>query len=194
MTKLPWKPWHQVVQLRPDLLSGDLSLSQFAADLYDVVMDRGTSVYRIPYEFFALTYPDVQPPRAGEGRGSPPGRQERQGDPPARADLRRRQDPHADHSISPGPRPRLAARSARRPRVPPAHRHDAASDAGCHHAVRQVRRREGNGGPRPGRARNAGSATRGACWRTRSPERTGFGSSTPTARTRSARLHPPRTC
>ena len=57
MTKLPWKPWHQVVQLRPDLLSGDLPMAQFAADLYDVVMDRGTSVYRIPYEFFALTYP-----------------------------------------------------------------------------------------------------------------------------------------
>jgi hypothetical protein len=57
MTKLTWKPWHQAVQLRPDLLSGDLPMAQFAADLYDVVMDRGTSVYRTPYEFFALTYP-----------------------------------------------------------------------------------------------------------------------------------------
>src|SRR5271157_486854 len=57
MSKLPWKPWHQVVQLRPDLLTGELSMTQFAADLYDVVMDRGSSVYRTPYEFFSLTYP-----------------------------------------------------------------------------------------------------------------------------------------
>jgi hypothetical protein len=57
MTKLPWKPWHQVVQLRPDLLTGELSMTQFAADLYDVVMDRGSSVYRTPHEFFSLTYP-----------------------------------------------------------------------------------------------------------------------------------------
>ena len=43
MSKLPWKPWHQVVQLRPDVRTGELSLSQFAADLYDVIMDRGSS-------------------------------------------------------------------------------------------------------------------------------------------------------
>src|SRR4051795_7230535 len=57
MSKLAWKPWHQVVQLRPDVRSGELSLSQFAADLYDVMMDRGTKVYRDPAEFFALTFP-----------------------------------------------------------------------------------------------------------------------------------------
>src|SRR5512135_1717870 len=57
MSKLAWKPWHQVVQLRPDVCSGELSLSQFAADIYDVIMDRGTAVYRIPAEFFALTFP-----------------------------------------------------------------------------------------------------------------------------------------
>ena len=57
MSKLAWKPWHQVVQLRPDVRSGELSLSQFAADLYDVIMDRGTAVYRTPAEFFALTFP-----------------------------------------------------------------------------------------------------------------------------------------
>ena len=34
-----------------------MSLSQFAADLYDVMMDRGTRVYRDPAEFFALTFP-----------------------------------------------------------------------------------------------------------------------------------------
>lgn len=57
MSKLAWKPWHEVVQLRPDLRSGTLSLSQFAADLYDVMMDRNTEVYRTPTEFFALTFP-----------------------------------------------------------------------------------------------------------------------------------------
>ncbi len=57
MSKLAWKPWHEVVRLRPDVRSGELSLSQFAADLYDVVMDRGSAVYRTPAEFFALTFP-----------------------------------------------------------------------------------------------------------------------------------------
>src|SRR5260370_30649542 len=57
MSKLAWKPWHQVVQLRPDVRSGELSLSQFAADLYDVMMHRGTKVYRDPAELFALTFP-----------------------------------------------------------------------------------------------------------------------------------------
>ena len=27
-----WKPWHEVVTLRPDLASGELSLQQFAAE------------------------------------------------------------------------------------------------------------------------------------------------------------------
>ena len=52
------KPWHEVVQLRDDLKTGELSLSIFAADLYDVVMQKGQrSVYENPSEFFALTYP-----------------------------------------------------------------------------------------------------------------------------------------
>ena len=46
MSKLAWKPWHQVVKLRPDVRSGELSLSQFAADLYDVIMDRAPA--RLP--------------------------------------------------------------------------------------------------------------------------------------------------
>ncbi|MBI2958636.1 MAG: hypothetical protein HYY32_07335 [Chloroflexi bacterium] len=50
-------PWHKVVTLREDLRSGDLALSIFAADLYDVAMGKGQSVYRDPKEFFALTYP-----------------------------------------------------------------------------------------------------------------------------------------
>jgi predicted AAA+ superfamily ATPase len=57
MNKLAWTPWHQVVTLREDLKSGELSLAMFAADLYDVVMGRGRPVYRDPVEFFSLTYP-----------------------------------------------------------------------------------------------------------------------------------------
>ena len=52
------KPWHEVVQLRDDLKSGELSLAIFAADLYDVVMQKGQRpVYENPSDFFALTYP-----------------------------------------------------------------------------------------------------------------------------------------
>ena len=52
------KPWHEVVQLRDDVKTGELSLSIFAADLYDVVMQKGQRpVYEDPSEFFALTYP-----------------------------------------------------------------------------------------------------------------------------------------
>jgi Protein of unknown function (DUF499) len=57
MSKLNWKPWHEVVQVRDDLKSGQLTLSIFAADLYDVVMGRAKPVYQQPSEFFALTYP-----------------------------------------------------------------------------------------------------------------------------------------
>ena len=52
------KPWRQVVQLRDDVRTGELSLAVFAADLYDVVMRKGErSVYEDPAEFFTLTYP-----------------------------------------------------------------------------------------------------------------------------------------
>jgi len=55
---IPWTPWHQVVELRPDLKSGELPLSLFAADLYDVIVQKGQRlVYEDPAEFFALTYP-----------------------------------------------------------------------------------------------------------------------------------------
>ena len=58
MRKLPYKPWHEVVQLRDDLKTGELSLAVFAADLYDVIMQKGQRpVYEHPAEFFALTYP-----------------------------------------------------------------------------------------------------------------------------------------
>lgn len=56
--KTTWKPWHEVVALRDDLKTGELSLAIFAADLYDVIMQRGKRpTYEKPEEFFALTYP-----------------------------------------------------------------------------------------------------------------------------------------
>lgn len=58
MSKQPWKPWHEVVALRDDLRSGELPLSMFAADLYEVLMQRGKQpIYEDPATFFALTYP-----------------------------------------------------------------------------------------------------------------------------------------
>lgn len=52
------RPWSQVVKLRDDLKSGELSLAVFAADLHDVVMQKSRRpVYENPAEFFALTYP-----------------------------------------------------------------------------------------------------------------------------------------
>jgi len=57
MTKPAWTPWHKVVDVRDDLRSGELSLSIFAADLYDVIMGKAKPVYQDPAQFFALTYP-----------------------------------------------------------------------------------------------------------------------------------------
>jgi hypothetical protein len=55
--KIGWEPWHEVVKLSDDLKKGELSLSQFAADLYDVAMGEGTDLYRDRNKFFAFTYP-----------------------------------------------------------------------------------------------------------------------------------------
>ena len=57
MSKLAWKPWHDVVHLRNELKTGQLSLSIFAADLYDVAMGKAPPVYQDPYDFFSFTYP-----------------------------------------------------------------------------------------------------------------------------------------
>lgn len=55
---LPWTPWHEVVDIREDLRSGKLTLDAFAADLNDVLLQRGNRrVYEDPEEFFKLTYP-----------------------------------------------------------------------------------------------------------------------------------------
>jgi len=53
----PWTPWHKVVTVRDDVRSGELSLTQFAADLYDVAVGKAQPIYQNPREFFALTYP-----------------------------------------------------------------------------------------------------------------------------------------
>ena len=56
--KLPWTPWHHVVKLREDVRTGELSLADFAADLHDVMMQRGARpIYEDPDRFFALTFP-----------------------------------------------------------------------------------------------------------------------------------------
>lgn len=60
MAKTTTKPWHQVVQLRDDITNQELSQKQFAADLYDVVMNQNPGVYHDAKEFFALTYPTVK--------------------------------------------------------------------------------------------------------------------------------------
>ncbi len=57
MNRLAWKPWHEVVQLRNELKTGELSLSIFAADLYDVAMGRARPIYQNPTDFFSFTYP-----------------------------------------------------------------------------------------------------------------------------------------
>ena len=54
------KPWHEVVELREDLKSGDLSLAVFAADLYDVIMQKGRRpVYEDPEQFFSFSFPTL---------------------------------------------------------------------------------------------------------------------------------------
>ena len=56
--KTPWQAWHEVVALREDVRTGALSLADFAADLHDVMMQRGLRpIYEDPARFFALTYP-----------------------------------------------------------------------------------------------------------------------------------------
>jgi predicted AAA+ superfamily ATPase len=58
MAKTSWTPWHEVVRLRDDLRTGDLALNEFAADLYDVALRRGSRpIYEEPHQFFNLTYP-----------------------------------------------------------------------------------------------------------------------------------------
>ena len=62
MSKLAWSPWHQVVQLREDIKSGELSMATFAADLYDVVMGRAKPRLSNPVGVFRAYISDIQSP------------------------------------------------------------------------------------------------------------------------------------
>ena len=54
------KPWHEVVRLKEELRTGELSLAQFAADLHEVTLAQGRRpVYEDPEKFFALTFPTL---------------------------------------------------------------------------------------------------------------------------------------
>ena len=58
MTTTGPKPWHQVVRLKDELRSGELTLAEFAADLHEVTLGEGRRpIYEDPARFFALTYP-----------------------------------------------------------------------------------------------------------------------------------------
>ena len=51
-------PWPEVVRLRPELQSGELTLAQFAAALHEVSQAAGKRpAYEDPEKFFALTFP-----------------------------------------------------------------------------------------------------------------------------------------
>lgn len=51
------KPWHQVVVLHRDIWAGQFDEFVFAADLSDVIADRGPLEYRDAQTFFRKTYP-----------------------------------------------------------------------------------------------------------------------------------------
>lgn len=56
--KTKWKPWHEVVTLRDELKTGELSMAMFAADLDEVILRKGRRpIYEDPSQFFSLTYP-----------------------------------------------------------------------------------------------------------------------------------------
>ena len=51
-------PWRELVHLKDELRSGELTLAEFAADLHDVAAQTGQrKVYEDPEKFFALTFP-----------------------------------------------------------------------------------------------------------------------------------------
>ena len=60
MTSGKLKPWHELVDLKEELRSGELTLAEFAADLHEVMLARGKRpIYEEPEQFFALTYPTL---------------------------------------------------------------------------------------------------------------------------------------
>jgi predicted AAA+ superfamily ATPase len=50
------KPWREVVTPHPDVASGRYQQAEFAADLWQVYMKRGSDEYRDPVEFFRRTF------------------------------------------------------------------------------------------------------------------------------------------
>ena len=119
-SELPWRgrhgeapsvaPRHEVVRLRADMRTGELSLADFAADLHDAVMGKGVRlVYEDPGRFFALNLSDLPPAGARARCRTPARRPKHQGHPPARAHLRRGQDPCAGDAAPPRARPGIAA-------------------------------------------------------------------------------------
>lgn len=50
------KPWRQVIDPHEDVLEGRFSLAEFAADLHQVSLRKGSPEYSDPVEFFARTY------------------------------------------------------------------------------------------------------------------------------------------
>ncbi len=72
------KPWHQVITPHKDITQGRFDESVFAADLSDVVADRGPLEYRDAPTFFRKTYPTqglvnllatITARLAGQGKG-----------------------------------------------------------------------------------------------------------------------------
>lgn len=60
MPKNQLPPWHQVVRLKHELRTGELTLAEFAADLHEVTLGLGKRpIYEDPERFFTLTYPTV---------------------------------------------------------------------------------------------------------------------------------------
>ena len=115
MTTTRPEPWHHVVRLKEELRTGELTLAEFAADLHEVTLGRGTRpVYEDPARFFALTYPTHALRELGQGRGGAARGREHQGGAATGADLRRRQDPHPHHALPPLSRFRLPCRTSRR--------------------------------------------------------------------------------
>ena len=194
-TKPSWKPWHEVVQLRDDLKTGELSLAVFAADLYDVVMQKGAATgLRRPLPSSSRADPShVQSPGTGQGRCPPSERPERQGLPEAGRQLRWREDPHVDRTPAPGQRPGRAARSTGCTRVQGAYwsRHsERACDLPCA-STRSIWKRASRRRRRTDRS--GCCATRGVCSLFNWQVPKGSGSSTRKAGRRNAIRHSRRT-
>lgn len=50
------KPWREIATPHPDVASGQYQQAEFAADLWEVFLDRGSNEYRDPTEFYQRTY------------------------------------------------------------------------------------------------------------------------------------------